>query len=219
MKKKISKKINFPIIIYLMSNILLKEKMAKKKTFLGSLIVVGVIVVALFLYFYFPTTSTAEIKEKVKNLYELANPGSTAEIISINEESGVYKVVVKISTAAGTTYREAYVTKDGKMLTESMIFVEQSIERINAFKNFTDCLRMSGVRIYGITNDTATLLQLNLLGRYSTQLFVPCDGNLVSYCINANVSKIPSVVINGKVYPGVKDISWFEQNTNCRFSE
>ncbi len=193
--------------------------MAKKKVALGSLVIAVTIVALLFYLYMFPTTPTSEIEEKVKNLYELANPGSSAEIISINEESGVYKVVVKIITAAGTTYREAYVTKDGKMLTESMIFIEQSIERINAFKNFTDCLRNNNVRIYGITNDTATLLQLNLLGRYSTQLFVPCDGNLVNYCISANVSQIPSVVINGKVYPGVKDISWFEQNTNCRFSE
>ena len=192
--------------------------MAKKKIALSSIVIVVAVIALLFYLYLFPVTPTAEIEEKVKNLYELANPGSTAEIISINEESGVYKVVVKISTAGGTTYREAYVTKDGKMLTENMIFIEQSIERINAFKNFTDCLRMNGVRIYGITNDTATLLQLNLLGRYSTQLFVPCDGNLISYCISANVSQIPSVVINGRVYPGVKDITWFERITNCRLS-
>ena len=192
--------------------------MSKKKVALSSIVIVAAVAAFLFYSHIFQTTPTAEIEKKVKNLYELANPGSTAEIISIKEESGVYKVVVKISTAAGTTYREAYVTKDGKMLTESMIFIEQSIERINAFKNFTDCLRRSGVRIYGITNDTATLLQLNLLGRYSTQLFVPCDGNLISYCISANVSQIPSVVVNGRVYPGVKDITWFERMTNCRLS-
>jgi hypothetical protein len=165
-------------------------------------------------FFRLVTPSKEKLEEKIVELYELANPGVTIEVISVEEESGIYKLVLKFVTAAGVTYREVYVTKDGKLLTESIIYVEESIERINSYKNFVECLRDS-VRIYGISNDTATLLQLNLLGRYSTQLFVPCDGALVANCLRANVSQIPSVVINGEVYPGIKTINWFEQNTDC----
>lgn len=186
----------------------------RKKIALAPLILIIILAFLLIFFPYLPPKS--EIEKRVEEFYELANPGADAEVVSMEEESGVYKVVVKLTTQAGVTYGEAYITKDGRMLTETMIFVEESIKRINSFKNFTECLLNNNVRIYGISNDTATLLQLNLLGRYSTQIFIPCDGNLIINCLNANVSQIPSVVINGNVHPGVKTVRWFEQNTNCR---
>jgi hypothetical protein len=156
----------------------------------------------------------AKIGEKVKSLYELANPGSTFSIISINEESGIYKVVLRADTPFGTTYREAYVTKDGELLTEGVIFVSKSMEQIAAYKDFVDCLDSKGVKIYGISNQTATLLQLNTLGRYSTKIFVSCDDP--KPCQDAGVTQVPSVVYKGEIFPGVQSISWFETKTGCK---
>ncbi|MEM5836502.1 MAG: hypothetical protein QXR09_03870 [Candidatus Aenigmatarchaeota archaeon] len=159
----------------------------------------------------------SEVSKKLKSLYELANPGTTIEVIALNEQSGLYKALLKASGITGTNYLEVYVTKDGKLLTQSVIFVEQSIEQMKRLKNFVDCLESKNVKIFGLRNDTLTLLQLNILGAYSPKLFVPCDGEMVSNCISAKVERVPSVVFGGRVEPGVKSIEWFEAATGCKY--
>jgi len=159
----------------------------------------------------------SEVGKKIKNLYELANPGTTVEILTLTEESGLYKAVLRASGVGGTNYAEVYVSKDGKLLTQNVILVEQSIEQIKKLKDFADCLDGKGVKIYGISNHTATLLQFNILGIYSAKLYVSCDGALVQNCISANVTQVPSVVFGGRIEPGVKTVEWFEQATGCKF--
>jgi len=161
--------------------------------------------------------SKSEVSKKIKTLYELANPGTNVEVLTLTEESGLYKALIKVIGTTGTNYAEIYVTKDGKLLTQNVIFVEQSIEQIKRLKDFVDCLNSKGLKIYGISNQTATLLQLNVLGIYSTKLYVPCDGDLVQNCIAANVTQVPSVVFAGRIDPGVKTIEWFESITGCKF--
>jgi hypothetical protein len=164
------------------------------------------------------------IEEKLKKLYELANPGTTIEVSSIKEENGMYKVLIKSTGIGGTNYAEVYVSKDGELLGTNMIRVEESIQQMERLKNFVDCLDERGVRIYGITNATAsptgaaaTSLQLQALGVYSTKLFVSCDGPFVQRCIDLNITQVPAIVIGDKVYIGVKTIPWLEQTTGCNF--
>lgn len=159
----------------------------------------------------------SEVSNKLKNLYELANPGTTIEVVALSEQSGLYKALLKATGVTGTSYIEVYVTKDGKLLTQNVIFVEQSIEQIKKLRDFVDCLQGKGVKIFGLSNDTLTLLQLNILGVYSTKLFVPCDGEMISNCISAKVERVPSVVFAGRVEPGVKNIQWFEAATGCKY--
>ncbi|MFH1623066.1 MAG: hypothetical protein ABIA12_00900, partial [Candidatus Aenigmatarchaeota archaeon] len=111
--------------------------------------------------------SKEAIEANVKELYELAIPGTTIEVIATTEQNGMYKIVMKASDTSGTSYREVYATRDGKLTTESMILVDESIVQMKKLKGFVDCLDEKGVRIAGINNQTATLLQLNLLGTYS----------------------------------------------------
>jgi len=159
----------------------------------------------------------SEVSKRLKNLYELANPGTEVEVLTISEEGGLYKALLKATGVGGLSYTEVYVTKDGKMLTQNIILVEQSIEQIKKLKDFVDCLDGKGVKIYGINNHTATLLQFNILGIYSAKLYVSCDGALLQNCISANVTQVPSVVFGGRIEPGVKTIEWFEQVTGCKF--
>ena len=172
---------------------------------------------------FFSGMSKQAIASKVKTLYELANPGTRIQVTGIDEQSGLYHVVLKAISPTGTTYREAYVTKDGKLLTEGVIYVENSTRSIKAFKDFVDCLYDKGLKIYGVLNRTqnpqgaiGTYYQLNMLGRYSGKLFVDCDGTAVKNCLQANVTRVPSVVFNGKIYSGVKTVDWFEKETGCK---
>lgn len=158
-----------------------------------------------------------EVSNKIKTLYELANPGTSVEILTLTEESGLYKALIKATSPSGTNYAEVYVTKDGKLLTQNVIFVEQSIEQIKRLKSFVDCLHSKGVKIYGLNNQTATLLQLNVLGIYSTKLYVSCDGASVQNCVQAKVDQVPAVVFGNRVEPGVKTIDWFESVTGCKY--
>ena len=145
------------------------------------------------------------------------------EVEAVKDLGSLYKALLKATSPLGTTYIEVYLTKDGRYLTEGFIKVEESIQKISSLKNFVECLKEKGVKIYGVTNSSqspqgasATLLQLNLLGRYSYSIFVSCDGDLVQNCVNAKVTQVPSVVYEGNVYPGVKTIEWFEQLTGCK---
>ncbi len=170
---------------------------------------------------YFNSSDSAG--EKVKTLYELANPGATFEVLSANEESGMYKIALKVATASGTSFKEVYVTKDGKLLSEGMVMVDKSTEDVSAAKNFVDCLYDNGVRIYGVldqgvSSDAASMtsMQLQLLGMYSGKLYVSCDGQFLQGCVDLGLQQVPSVVYNNTAYNGVKDIAWLEQATGCK---
>jgi hypothetical protein len=173
------------------------------------------------LYFFIFKSST---EQKIKTFYELVLPGSSAEVMSLKEESGLYKVLVKITSAGSVSYQEGYLTKDGKLLSmsDSTILVETSVKQIEKQKIFVKCLKDKDVRIFGINNQTvpggvATILQLNILGRiYSPEIFINCDGQLAQQCINAGISQVPSVVVGGNIETGVKTIDWFESKTGCK---
>jgi len=195
--------------------------MAEKSRFLEIgvalfLLVVLALFVLGFISFSF-SLPKGEVSKKIKSLYELANPGTSVEVLTLTEESGLYKALVRATGAGGVNYGEVYVTKDGKLLTQNVIFVEQSIEQISKLKDFVDCLDEKGVKIYGISNHTATLLQLNVFGVYSTKIYVLCDGDLVQNCLAANVTQVPSITFAGRVEPGIKSLQWFEQVTGCKF--
>ena len=160
--------------------------------------------------------SKNKVGEEVKKLYELSFPNLKVEVVDVIDKGSLYEVFLKFYTSPQPTFLEVFVTKDGKFLSENLIRVGESIRQIEKSKNFVDCLYTKGVRIYGISNSTATLLQLNLLGRYSGKLYVSCDGQNVQNCLKAGVSQVPSVVYEGKVYTGVKSVQWFENITGCK---
>jgi hypothetical protein len=185
------------------------------------------LVVALFALGYVSFSLSlpkSEVSKKIESLYELANPGTNVEVLSLSEESGLYKALLKVVSPTGTNYAEVYVTKDGKILVQNVILVEQATEQIKKLKDFVDCLDNKKLKIYGVLNQTenpqgatATLLQLNILGVYSSKLYVSCDGRFVQNCISAGVTQVPSVVFGGRIEPGVKTIEWFESATGCKF--
>ncbi len=199
-----------------------KEKKSRTKALISVSLIIGILV-GYFIPDVISYISRPKIEEDIVKLYELANPGTMISVESVKDMGNIYRVLLKVVSNRGTNYQEVFVTKDGKYLTTSIVFVKESIKSISSLKNFVGCLNSKGVRIYGITNSTqspqgasATLLQLNILGRYSTQLYVPCDGEFVNNCLKVGVTQVPSVVYNGKVYPGVYSIPWFENLTGCK---
>lgn len=162
---------------------------------------------------------SGDVSSKVESLYELVNPATDVSVVKVDQVSGMYKVLFKaIDVSGATTYREAYISQDGRLLTENMIVVDQSITQLSKVRNFVDCLASKSVRIAGIANHTATLLQFNVLGgSYATKLYLSCDGQLAEQCVAANITQVPAVIYEGVGYPGVQSIQFFENLTACKF--
>ncbi len=189
-------------------------------------ILFGILIIAVIAGFLmFGTFSKIDSRtiNSVKELYELANPGTTVEVVSITEESGIYKLLLKSAGAGGTSYNEVYVTKDGRLLSQNMIFVGNSTRQIERMRNFVDCLNGKNLRIYGILNQSissegamATYSQLQLLGIYSGKLYVSCDGQNLQSCISLGIKEIPSMIYNSTIYGGAKNAQWLEETTGCK---
>jgi hypothetical protein len=163
--------------------------------------------------------SPQEAGERVKELYELAT-GTSVEIVGVLEESGMYKVILRTTDFLGrTAMLEVYVSQDGKLLSEAVLKAQEFKSTLENQRNFVDCLALKGVRIYGISNGTATLLQLRTLGGrwFVGKIYLDCTGEGLQACIDAGVEVLPSIVYEGKVYQGVKTIDWFEEKTGCKF--
>lgn len=197
--------------------------MVKRALGILGIFVVGIalgIVISLFAPINVNISGSGDVSQKLESLYELVNPGIDASVVTIEEESGLYKVLVKAVDAAGTTnFQEVYITKDGKLLTQSLLRVDESITQLNKIRNFVDCLDNKSVRIAGIVNQTATLLQFNALGgNYAfTKLYFSCDGANAQQCVNAGIIQVPAVIYQNQGYPGVQPISFFENLTACKF--
>ena len=200
------------------------KSMAKKHALLIlSLLVIVIIGVGAFVYkpsnLGISFFSNQDAASKAKVLYELANPGMTISVIKVEDISGMYKVYLKAIDSTGTAnYRETYITKDGQLLTENVILVNESISQITRVHDFVDCLDTKGLKILGISNQTGTILQFNLLGgSYATKLYVSCDGEFAQQCVNAGITQVPSTVYGNQGYPGVQPLTFFENLTQCKY--
>jgi len=191
-----------------------------KKLFITIISVIVIAAIVALATFVLPQTgfltaySKEDVLNKVKTIFELSNPETTINIENVKEESGLYKILLKGKTQTGDTYSEIYVTKDGKFLIQAPISIEDAINNIKKLNALTDCLYAKGVKIYGLTNDTGTLMQFNILGRNSLKLFVFCD-NILEECINAGITEVPSIVINSTIYKGARTAEWLAQTAGC----
>jgi hypothetical protein len=183
-------------------------------------LMVGLVIFGVY-NFVLSSLQKSSVAENVRKLYELAL-GSPVSVESVNDFGNLYKILLKVSTQQGPNYLEVYTTKDGRYVTESIIYVKESTKQIEKMKNFVDCLFDRGLRVYGATQtnntaiNSATLLQLNILGRYSPKIYVSCDGDNLQACIQIGLQALPSIVYNNTVYPGVYSAEYLANLTGCK---
>ena len=183
-------------------------------------LLIGLVIFGVY-NFVLPLVQKSSVAENVRKLYELAL-GSPVSVESVNDFGNLYKILLKVSTQQGPNYLEIYATKDGRYVTESIIYVKESTQQIEKMKNFVDCLYNKGLRVYGATQtnntaiNSATLLQLNILGRYSPKIYVSCDGDNLQTCIQIGLQALPSIVYNNTAYPGVYSAEYLANLTGCK---
>jgi len=193
----------------------------------GFVKIVAIVIVSILVGFFSKTAldyfQELNVKKKIEkeivDLYNLLFPQVRFTVENIKSENGMYKVLLK---GTDNSYREVFVSNNGNILTETVIYVKQSIESITRMKDFVDCLDSKGVKVYGMiqSNNTdinqLTLLQLNILGRYSPKIYFSCEGENLNVCIQKGITSLPAVIYQDKVYEGVKTVDFFSNITGCK---
>lgn len=155
------------------------------------------------------------IADSIKSLYELQYE-SLAEVTNMTEQNGIYHFTVKFVDYTGKpAVQDVFVTKDGQLLTDRFLIIDNYKKSLDFQKRFVDCLNVKGVRILGQTADQATMQQLNILGTYSYKIFASCDGTNDQTCKNLGIRRYPTTVFNNTGYDNIYGADFYANLTGC----
>jgi len=154
--------------------------------------------------------------QNIRDVYKLLTDRDV-EILSVNEESGIYKVSIKTVDANGTSnVQDVFITKDGKLVTDRFLRIEDYRASLLSNKNFIDCLSAKGMLVLGQNFDNYTIMQMQVLGDFGYRIYFDCVGGNLQTCQNLGIKKVPSMLYNQTIYEGLKPVQWFEDMTGCR---
>ncbi len=156
------------------------------------------------------------VAKEVEDLYQLLTE-SDVDVLSVIQESGLYKVTVKYTDRTGSeAVQDVYITADGSFITDKLLNLEDYKARLSREKDFVDCLRDKNVIVFGSSNDLVSSQQLSLLGSYAYKIYVDCFANPET-CQQLGVTQVPITVYGNQSYVGLKSVSWFEELTGCKY--
>ncbi len=189
------------------------QKVGKDKLYVGVIIVLAVAVSVLVLQS--PKSMPAEV-QGVRDIYKILTE-QDAEILSVKDESGLYKVAVRVTDVTGrSAVQDVFITKDGVLFTDQpLIKVGDFIATLNKQKNFSLCLSTANVRLLGQGNDLTGFRQL--LGSFTGSIYFDCGASQqnLQQCQQAGVQSVPAVVFNNTIYPGFRDVNFISSLTGC----
>ncbi len=179
-------------------------------------VVILIIIAGILAYNSFMRIGSGNAVKSVQDVFSLLTD-SDAEVLSVKEEApGLFKVVVRTGgTGTSVNAQEIYVTGDGSFISTSIVKVQDYKNTLEADKKFSQCLLDSGVRVFGLANESSTLLQVQTLGAFGSRVLVDCSGN-VAACQQLGVQQFPTSVYNNTGYPGVQPVQSFTQLTGCQ---
>jgi hypothetical protein len=189
------------------------------KVYIG---MIAVLAIALLYVLYTGYSTTGnfiaadQATKSVKEVYKLLSERDV-EVLSVKDDSGIYKVVLRTFDAAGNSYvQDVFVTKDGKYITDRLVDAENYTKTLAANRDFIACLTGKELFVVGQASNNYTQIQMQLLGDFSYKIYLDCTGDNVQACQDMGVVNIPSVIYNRTIYEGLKPVDWFEQLTGCR---
>lgn len=190
----------------------------KDVIYIGVILVLVVILAFMFLQNTLLAGSQKQVVDSVESVYELLTD-SDAEVLSVNDEGYVYKVLLRLKLVGGDVLREIYATKDGRFFSEAgnVIEVSSFMERLSREKDFAECLKTKGFIVFGQKSEPNTLQQLLEIGNFANRVYVDCVGANLEACVQLGISEIPTIVYNQMNYTGVKTRAWVESLTGCEY--
>jgi hypothetical protein len=189
---------------------------ANREIFYIIVIVVLIIVIAsMLLQSAITTGSQQQALEKLKDVYELITEADV-EVLSVEEASGVYRVMLMLRGNLGEQVEEVYVTKDGNLITDTVIDTEGYRTRLESEKAFIECMQGKRLLVFGQSNEPNTIQQLQILGNFAYKIYIDCVGANLQACQQLGIEQIPTVIYEGRNYTGIMPINWFESLTGCK---
>ncbi len=166
----------------------------------------------------------------------LLEEGLAAVLVNVSEESGVYKIHLKI----GEDEYDSYVTKDGKILFIQGINIEEIVgtqpalpekeeEPVSPEKEHSEekletlakCLSKSGAKFYGTYWCGWCNKQKEIFGEVAQYLpYIECakaeTRELTPECQKAGITGFPTWEFNGQKNPGFKTLEELAKLSGCQ---
>ena len=203
-----------------------------------SIIIAGLLIAGAFIYINQGKEITSEeglssqeIAEKAINYINqnILQEGTTASLISVGEENGVYKIHLKI----GEKEYDSYITKDGKLLFTAGIDLEEtptaqktedessqpSIEgsiSSEELAKFVGCLEKADFVIYGANWCGWTKKLTGMLGGFDIvkPIYVECTEEQ-ELCEEKGITGYPTILVKGEEYQGARSFEEIAAATDC----
>lgn len=198
------------------------EKVSKEKMLYG-LIIILAIAVSFLLYQSLIATAQKEAKQKaavdnVKKIYETLTE-NPVEVLSVKEESGIYRVFLRTRDAAGNQQvQEILVSIDGALFMDRAFNTQAFLEKLTKEKAFAECLADKRLLVFGQSGEVNTQTQLQILGSFARKVYVDCVGTNLQLCQQIGITQVPTTVYNNTPYIGVQPLQLYEQLTGCSMS-
>jgi len=158
----------------------------------------------------------------------LLSEGATASLVNVVEESGLYKVHIKISDQE----YDSYISKDGGILfPQNWIKLNTQVEESQVQNNeevadpivaeaLAKCLTEKGFKFYGSSGCSWCNKEKTLFGVAAQYLpYVECtgsDGQLTQACVDAKIESYPTWELpDGTQSLGYKSIEELSQLSGC----
>lgn len=173
----------------------------------------AVLVAAAALHLGLERHRRSRLAGRIEEAYELANPGSTVEGVTLIPEGSVYRAVFRLDGQLV----EVHVDSGGNYIFPVSTDLQRTTSSLRAEKEFFGCLRDGGVMLYGRAGTNVTQQQFRELGGsiYLDGIYYDCSGEQLETCLARNVTSVPTWFIGGEFYGGVATVEDLERLTGC----
>lgn len=152
----------------------------------------------------------------------LLSEGVTASLMNVVEESGLYRIHLKISDQE----YDSYISKDGLILfPQNWVKLEPQKEESPAvdtvaLESLAKCLTEKGFKFYGSSSCSWCNKEKELFGEAAQFLpYVECtspDGQMTQACKDANIESFPTWILpDGTQSSGFKTLEELSQLSGC----
>lgn len=141
---------------------------------------------------------------------------STVDVISAEDLGYTWKVIFRLRGREGTPDQTAYVTKDGRWITDQLLDVSEYTDRLHREKRFAECLANKELRIFVAPGDPTSQKMIDAVGSYAHRVAVDCRSNPTS-CQNLGIELLPTTQLGQIKESGAKDRAWLENLSGCKY--
>jgi len=171
---------------------------------------------AFYTYSYLEgKSSRSEVESRIREVYELANPGASVSDFSLIDEGGVYRAVFRLDGQLV----EVHADKQGLYLFPVSTDLKETLSEMKSQTRFFSCLKGQGVILYGQSDTNTTLRQFRELDNsmFIGGIYYDCTGGQLQTCLSRNVTSVPAWFINGTLYEGIATPGDLQRLTGCAY--